>query len=109
MQTRLVIAATGVFALLIAIATFSPAAVAQKDSTPRVDTPQIQNAIVGDHVKEILIVMNHNRNGTVSQEEFITLMRAEFDKLDGNQSGQVNAKKLASSKPYVVPAARYGK
>jgi Ca2+-binding EF-hand superfamily protein len=109
MQTKLVIIATGVFILLVAVATASPAAVAQKDGTPNVDTPKIQAALVDEHVMEILIVMNHDRNGTVSQEEFIAFMRAEFNKLERDQSGQVNAKELAASKPSVVPSARYGK
>jgi parvulin-like peptidyl-prolyl isomerase len=109
MQTKLVILATGVFTLLIAVAAASPAAVAQKDGAPKVDTPKIQGALVDDQVREILIVMNHDRNGTISQEEFIALMKAEFNKLGQDQSGQVNARELAASKPSVVPSARYGK
>jgi D-alanyl-D-alanine carboxypeptidase len=109
MQTKLVMIATGVFTLLIAVTTASPAAVAQKAGTPNVDTPKVQAALVDDQVREILIVMNHDRNGTISQEEFIALMTAEFDKLGRDQSGQVNAKELAASKPSVVPSARYGK
>jgi hypothetical protein len=109
MQTKLAGTTIGALALLMASAAASPAALAQKDGTPNVDTPRIQAAILDDHVKEILIAMNHDRDGIVSQQEFLALMRAEFNKLDRDQAGQVNAKQLANAKPHVIPAARYGK
>ena len=74
MQTKLLAIAIAAFTLSLAVETASPKAVAQKDGAPRVDTPQSQTAILDDHVKEILIAMQHDRNGTVSQQEFIALM-----------------------------------
>jgi hypothetical protein len=109
MQTKLVSIATSSFALMIAIAIAGPAAMAQKDGTPNVDTPRNQTAILDSHVKEILIYMKHDGKGTVSQEQFMELMKAEFNKLDRDQSGLVDARQLPNSNSHVVPSARYGK
>ena len=109
MQTNLVKSAIAVFALLISMATASASARAQKDGTPNVDTPKMRAAIVDDDVKEILMAMHHDRNGTVSQQEFLALMKAEFNKLDPDQSGRVNARELPASQSHVVASARDAK
>lgn len=45
-------------------------------------------------MKQLLGLMDTDRNGKVSRQEFMDFMAAEFDRLDTNKDGELDAKEL---------------
>ncbi len=93
MQTskRWIIAAA---AALVVTATMLGTAAAQKASVPK---PQNKLAIGEDGVKQLLPLMDTDKNGMVSRQEFMKFMEAEFERLDKAKKGQLNVKQLTQS------------
>jgi len=60
-------------------------------------------AIATDAAKQLLLVMDTNKSGTVSKEEWMKFMEAEFDRLDTSHKGQLDVKELAQSRVWVRP------
>src|SRR5580658_6615789 len=84
--------------LILAISTFFGGAafvIAQK-ATP--DTKK-QNAVAlgEDDVKQLLALMDTDKNGKISKQEYMKFMEAEFDRLDKDKSGELDAKELTQS------------
>jgi len=46
--------------------------------------------------KRLLSIMDKDRNGKISKEEFMTFMGAEFDRLDRDHSGELDVKELTA-------------
>jgi Ca2+-binding EF-hand superfamily protein len=70
--------------------------VAQKadNSTPK---PQRTLALGEDEVKQLLLLMDTDKNGKISRQEFMGFMAAEFDRLDKDKSGELDVRELAQS------------
>lgn len=64
---------------------------AQKTSVPR--QPD-RIAIASEKVKELLAVMDTDKNGKISKQQWMKFMEAEFDKLDKDKKGEVDPKEL---------------
>lgn len=80
-------------------------AVAQKASGPK---PENKLAIGEAQVKELLLLMDADKNGKVSKQEYMNFMEAEFDRLDKNKSGDLDLKELKrSSLTPTYPAPPY--
>jgi len=47
------------------------------------------------NVKQLLLLMDKDKNGKVSREEFMAFMSAEFDRLDVNKDGELDVNELA--------------
>jgi Ca2+-binding EF-hand superfamily protein len=98
--------------LLIALTslTFALArvAVAQKASVPK---QQDKAALARPHVQELLLVMDTDKNGKISKQEWMKFMEAEFDRLDKNKTGELSPQELVQSKVSVSqkPFAAAGK
>jgi hypothetical protein len=61
------------------------------------DAPSTAKLKVGlPSMVQLLDLMDTNRNGTVSKEEFLQFMAAEFDFADKNKDGELNPKELRS-------------
>jgi hypothetical protein len=58
-----------------------------------------QNAVVlgEDEVKQLLALMDTDKNGKISKAEYMKFMEAEFDRLDKDKSGELDAKELTQS------------
>jgi hypothetical protein len=67
---------------------------AQKASVPK---PQNKLLIGEDGIKQLLPLMDTDRNGMVSKQEFMKFMEAEFERLDKNKKGELNVKELTQS------------
>jgi EF hand len=79
----------------------------QKSSTPK---PHDKLALSEDEVKQLLLLMDTNKNGKISKQEFMTFMEAEFDRLDKNKSGELDPKELTQSQLRAArPFAHAGK
>jgi hypothetical protein len=83
-----------ILAVLIAVAAFLGTAAAQKASVPRA---QDRLALGEEHVKQLLLIMETDKGGIVSKQEYMKFMEAEFQRLDKSHQGQLNARELNQS------------
>ncbi len=47
-------------------------------------------------VSQLLILLDADKNGSVSKKEFMDFMSAEFDRIDTNHNGELDVKELKS-------------
>jgi hypothetical protein len=59
-------------------------------------------AIAEQNVKQLLLLMDTNKNGKISKKEWMDFMSAEFDRLDTDKSGELDPKELSKSRVSVV-------
>jgi EF hand len=67
---------------------------AQKVAIPKTPTTAV---LAEDEVKQLLLLMDTDKNGKISKKEFMDFMSAEFDRLDKDKSGELDQKELAQS------------
>jgi EF hand len=84
---------TVIFAVLVAAVAMVGTAVAQK-ATPR---PQDKITMGEDNVKQLLLLMDTDKQGKVSKQEYMKFMEAEFERLDKDKSGELDVKELTRS------------
>lgn len=83
-----------VISLLVVTGTMLGNAAAQKASVPK---PQNKLLIGEDGIKQLLPLMDADKNGMVSKQEFMKFMEAEFERLDKSKKGELNVKELTKS------------
>jgi hypothetical protein len=83
-----------VIAVSVVTATMIANASAQKASVPK---PQNKLAIGEEGIKQLLPLMDSDKNGLVSKQEFMKFMEAEFVRLDKEKKGELNVKELTQS------------
>ncbi len=77
-------------ALLVAGAMVGTAG-AQKAATPKAQ----DNVAAGEaEVKPLLLLMDQDKDGKVSKQEFMRFMEAEFDRLDKKNEGKLDVNRL---------------
>jgi Ca2+-binding EF-hand superfamily protein len=81
-------------------------AVAQRAAVPK---PQDKLALREPEVKQLLLLMDTDKNGKISKEEWLKFMEAEFDRLDKDKKGQLDVKELTQSKLRVSHPVSVGK
>jgi len=54
--------------------------------------------IAEDNVKQLLLLMDTDKNGKISKAEWLKFMSAEFDRLDTDHSGELDRKELLKSR-----------
>jgi hypothetical protein len=69
-------------------------AVAQKTAVPKAPNTI---ALGEDEVKQLLLLMDTDKNGKISKKEFMDFMSVEFDRLDTDKSGELDPKELVQS------------
>ena len=62
-----------------------------------------------EEVKQLLLLMDTDKSGKVSRQEYMNFMAAEFDRLDTDKSGELDVKELAKSQLRVSHPAAVGK
>ena len=61
-----------------------------------IDPPSPVTLAKGEsEAKRLLVIMDKDRNGKVSKQEFMAFMEAEFDRLDKDKSGQLDVRELS--------------
>jgi Ca2+-binding EF-hand superfamily protein len=93
-------------AVLVATWTMLGTAAAQKASVPK---PQVEQALGEEEVKQLLLLIDTDKKGKISKQEWIKFMEAEFDRLDKNKTGELDVKELAQSRFRVSHFAAVGK
>jgi hypothetical protein len=87
------VSAIVIIAVLVAAAAMVGTAAGQK-ATPR---PQNTLAIGEDQVRQLLLLMNIDKRGKISKQEFMGFMQAEFERLDKDKTGELDVKELTQS------------
>lgn len=70
-------------------------AMAAADIAPK---PQDKFALANQNVKELLLLLDADKNGRISKKEWMAFMEAEFNKLDRDGNGELDQKELIQSK-----------
>jgi hypothetical protein len=104
-RTKIVLVIMVIAVLFVTWATRGTA-VAQKQSVPK---PQDRLALGEDEAKKLLLLIDTDKTGKISKQEWMKFMEAEFDRLDKDKTGELDAKELAQSKLRVSPFGRAGK
>jgi hypothetical protein len=96
-----------VAAALIAFGVTITAAVAQT----RAADPKAQDklALGLDEVTQLVLLMDTDKNGKISKQEFTKFMEAEFDRLDKDKSGELDVNELKQSRIRVSHFTAAGK
>ena len=81
-------------------------AVAQKAGVPK---PQDKLAIGEDEAKQLLLLVDTDKKGKVSKQEWMKFMGAEFDRLDKPKTGYLDIKELMQSRLRVSLFSSVGK
>jgi EF hand domain-containing protein len=95
-----------VIAVLVVTWAILGTAVAQKASVPK---PQDKLALGESEVEQLLLLIDTDENGKISKQEWMKFMEAEFDRLDRDKKGQLDAKELEQSKLRVSHLTAAGK
>jgi len=74
------------------------AAFAQRASVPK---PQDKTALAEANAKELLLLMDTDKTGKISKQEWMKFMEAEFDRLDKNKKGELDSEELMQSRVWV--------
>ena len=93
-------------AVLVATWAILGTAIAQRAAVPK---PQDKLALGENEVKDLLLIMDTDENGKISKQEWMKFMEAEFDRLDKDKKGQLDAKELTQSKLRVSHVVSVGK
>ena len=81
-------------ALIALGATVGTGAFAQKAPVPK---PQDKLVLGQAEVRQLLLLMDIDKNGKISKQEWMKFMEAEFDRLDKDHSGDLDSKDLELS------------
>jgi len=94
MSRKSLLVASLLMASMWAGGTLASTSFAQKASVPK--QPDAV-ALASDKVKELLALMDTDKNGKISKHEWMKFMEAEFDRLDAKRKGEVDQKELLQS------------
>jgi EF hand len=97
-----------IVAIVVLVATWAilGTAVAQRQAVPK---PQDKLALGEPEVTQLLLLMDTDKNGKISKEEWMKFMESEFDRLDKDKKGQLDVKELTQSKLRVSHPMNVGK
>ena len=72
-------------------------------------TPKAQDRVAAGEAdaKRLLLLMDQDKDGKVSKQEFMRFMQAEFDRLDKKKEGNLDVKEL--TQPQTPPARGFHK
>jgi Ca2+-binding EF-hand superfamily protein len=81
-----------------------PRAVVAQKTDKNIPKEQRALALGEADVRALLLMMDTDKNGKISKQEFMRFMEAEFDRLDKDKSGELDPKELSLSQ--IRPAAK---
>jgi hypothetical protein len=94
-QTNIVVAIVAIAALVATWAMLGTAVAQTKAAVPK---PQDKLALAEGEVRQLLLLMDTNKNGKISKQEWMKFMEAEFERLDKDKRGVLDVNELAQSK-----------
>ena len=83
----------------------APVAFAGRPDQPAAVQGERSSALVAgeEAAKQLLLLMDRDKSGKVSRQEFMSFMEAEFDRLDKDKSGELDVNELRESQFRAVP------
>jgi hypothetical protein len=100
-----ILAVGGVLGAAVAVGT----AVAAQDSSQKAEAPNPNDKKVAAgerEAKKLLLLMDADKSGKVSKQEFMNFMEAEFERMDINKDGELDVKELTNSRVQVRTRGR---
>jgi CRISPR/Cas system-associated endonuclease Cas3-HD len=94
-RTNIVLVSVVIVVLVATWAMLGTAVAQTKAADPK---PQDKLALAEDEVKQLLLLMDTNKNGKISKQEWMKFMEAEFERLDKDKRGVLDVNELAQSK-----------
>ena len=85
-------------ALVGAAGAVAAGAFAQRAAVPKT---QDKTALAEANAKELLLLMDTDKTGKISRQEWMKFMEAEFDRLDKDKKGEIDPKELMQSRVWV--------
>jgi hypothetical protein len=79
---------------------------AQKAAVPK---PQDKLVIGDEEVRQLLLLIDTDKSGKISKQEWMRFMEAEFDRLDKSKNGKLDVKELTQSRLRVSHFTSVGK
>jgi CRISPR/Cas system-associated endonuclease Cas3-HD len=95
-----------ILAMLILAFAIPGTSVAQKAAAPR---QQDKLALGQEQAEQLLLLIDTDKNGKISKQEWMKFMEAEFDRLDKDKKGQLDVKELTQSELRVSHFINVGK
>jgi Ca2+-binding EF-hand superfamily protein len=78
----------------------------EKDTYPK----RPDKLVLGEEeVRQLLLLMDTDKNGKISKQEWMKFMEAEFDRLDTDKSGELDVKEIAQSRLRATRHVNVGK
>jgi hypothetical protein len=98
-----IVTAAGLLGAGLAVGT----AVAAQDSDQKPATQHEKKLAAGEReAKKMLLLMDTDKSGKVSKQEFMNFMETEFERLDVNKDGELDVKELTDSRVQVRTRGR---
>jgi Ca2+-binding EF-hand superfamily protein len=88
--------------LAAGLLTASGAAVGTAAAQAAADKSKDKVALGEADVKQLLLLMDADKNGKISKDEYMKFMEAEFNRLDIDKNGELDVKELTQSTFRVV-------
>ena len=85
---------------LLGAAMLAETAFAQKQPAPKQQQP---STAAEQNVEQLLLLMDTDKNGKISRQEWIKFMEAEFDRLDTDKNGQIDKAELLRTRLEIKP------
>jgi len=80
---------------------------AQESSQKPTPSPNDKKVAAGEReAKKLLVLMDTDKSGKVSRQEFMAFMEAEFERMDVNKDGELDVKELTNSRVQVRTRGR---
>jgi hypothetical protein len=81
--------------------------VSAQDTAQKVVNPNDKKVAAGEReAKKLLLLMDSDKSGKVSKQEFMAFMEAEFERMDINKDGELDVKELTDSRVQVRTRGR---
>lgn len=90
---------TNLFTALLILSALG-AGFAQKGTPRQAD----KNVMAIENVKQLLLIMDADKNGKISKQQWMAFMAAEFDTLDLQKKGELDQPVIRQSTTYVKQA-----
>jgi hypothetical protein len=87
--------------VLATISAISGNAAEQGQTLPK---PPDKQTLRADQVKQLMLLMDTDKDGKISKEEWLAVMAAEFDRLDKDKNAKLDVKEIA---PYALRARHF--
>jgi Ca2+-binding EF-hand superfamily protein len=107
LRSAVLVAAAAIGVCAFIGATFVGTPVTAQEPDQKAEALKAKKLAEGEReAKKMLLLMDTDKSGKVSKQEFMSFMEAEFDRLDINKDGELDVKELTDSRVQVRTRGR---